>query len=112
MSVSTPIRQITVTANGAFRANVFILTSSGNTIFLSPRVGDGDEDTVFDLARVQGLLNGETIQVGISSNTGRQSIDPTRLTYNKNSTNQALYATTGSADGPAIILAAIAPIRN
>ncbi|KAJ7586276.1 hypothetical protein C8J56DRAFT_103085 [Mycena floridula] len=60
MSVGN-VRQITVSNSGAYNANIRLVSGNGNTYPLTPKVEAGDKNIIFDLTKVQGPNNGDTV---------------------------------------------------
>ncbi|KAJ7577889.1 hypothetical protein C8J56DRAFT_1031220 [Mycena floridula] len=109
MSVGN-VRQITVSNNGAYNANIRLVSGNGNTYPLSPKVEAGDKNIVFDLTKVQGPNNGDTFQVRVVSDVGAQSTDQTVFTYTKNASNQAIYSVSGTSNAPVISFQNLSPL--
>ncbi|KAJ7586274.1 hypothetical protein C8J56DRAFT_1165359 [Mycena floridula] len=103
-------RQITVSNNEAYNANIRLVSGNGNTYPLAPKVEAGDKNIIFDLTKVQGLNECITFQVRVVSDVGAESTDQTVFTYTKNATNQAIYSVAGTSNAPMISFRNLSPL--
>ncbi|KAJ7579367.1 hypothetical protein C8J56DRAFT_1058970 [Mycena floridula] len=105
------VRQITVSNGAAFDASIYVITATGAAYFLSPQLKAGNTNIPFDLIMVKGLKNGDTFHVRVVAYQGAVYDDDTRLTYTKNSKNEAIYAIAGIANAPTITLIRSEPLN-
>ncbi|KAF9066050.1 hypothetical protein BDP27DRAFT_1424199 [Rhodocollybia butyracea] len=97
------IREIVVSNNGMYDASIYIITGAGTPYALKPQVEANEHDVAFDLSKVAGLRNGDSIQVRVVSGQAVACTDPTIFTYNRNNLKDAAtFALAGTAQAPII----------
>ncbi|KAJ7579366.1 hypothetical protein C8J56DRAFT_1029909 [Mycena floridula] len=96
------VRQITISNKAVFDARVYVIQGAGAAYPLSPELEAGDTNIVFDLTKVQGLKNGDTIKARVESGHSGKHTDNTLLTYTKKSDSEAIYTIAGTVNTPAI----------
>ncbi|KAF9066079.1 hypothetical protein BDP27DRAFT_1424222 [Rhodocollybia butyracea] len=96
------ICKVVVSNNGMYDASMYIITGTGIAYALKPQVEADEHDVVFDLTKVAGLRDGDSIQVRVVSGQAAASTDPTNFTYTRDLKDVAAFTLAGTAHAPLI----------
>ncbi|KAF9072598.1 hypothetical protein BDP27DRAFT_1320234 [Rhodocollybia butyracea] len=111
-------RQIVVSNNGKFTASIYTNNPDiREEHLLEPRIQAGDQNIVFDLTTAywwkwSDKFQVEVINWGTPAGIPPKSTDPTWLTFNKDSENEAVYSVAGDPNAPTISFKELRPIAH
>ncbi|KAF9072597.1 hypothetical protein BDP27DRAFT_1417947 [Rhodocollybia butyracea] len=105
-------RQITVSNEGTYPA---VISAANETTMVSnvmdPEVQAGAKNVVFDLTKVDWLKTGDTFRPTLFiASSGLQVRNSTRVMFNKDSKNKAVYVAGGGPDSPTFTFKEVCPI--